>query len=1010
MLALGLASGDIEAFSPAAPSAVKTAVPKVQGLSEGSILSTTWMSNTEFYSVYTPPGPSSPDAEHTHYITQYDPKTNLYVEVKVIPPALPFPGLRASNQFVVLFRSWETARILAFVGDSASSDIGVLAAIGEIGTTLHNHWMNLSLEETSQPTVPLDKDMNDTVLIGLESDLTGTEPFRFTTASGEEVDVPAPPLLYAYASDGTLVGWQVVNTNGVAYPGMTTLAALPTSASVHTGSGMETEPTLTAAAMPTIQAPAMEISTSFESTSSATASPMAATPSVTPSGFGFSGFAGGTNKFGQTGFGGFGGGNGTANTTPSAPAMASPMPSQRPPSPEEATMDSDNFGGLSLGGGGGDQSQNKTSPVFGSFGTPSTAGTQPSSAFGGSSGGAFGALKPATGFGAFGGQGTSAFGASSAFSNGSTAASPPSSGGAFSGIKPASGFGPFGGQGSNVFGTPSAFSTASTTSSPLAQADAKPASAFGGSAFGQTSMPSAFGKSAFGQPALGQSAFGKSAFGRPSLGQPAASATQSTPTMGGGFGAFAQAGPSGFGATQPKQDQKPAWASATESKPSSTEALTTKAKPAAPAFGQPAFGQPAADANKPPTTLGSGFGAFAQAGVNAFGTTQPKADAKSSSAATTESKPSAATEAPKTETKPAGPAFGQTSFGQPAFGQSAFKQTSGLGAASKPATPATGAFGAFSQAGTSAFAATAAKSDVKPAWAAKTDDIPTTPKEETKPVFVPPTPPSAPVTPTRVQPKPTMNLKQTPPRTSKASSRSSSRSSTAVSTGSDTDSDDDVPGAATPQATPQATAPQATMSSGGGAFGQLKTSTYGFGSVDSGFGAFGGGTSDTSSPFFRAAAKPLESPAKPAFAAGASVFGVSTPTAAAGSTTPAFGASSALGKSVFGSSTAPAAASGTQVFGAPSAFGAKSVFGQPASPSPGTTTTTPVATPPSGGFAAFSNKKSPFGAASGGGKSFSEMLRDKSGQVLIAPAHTPKSPGDEKKPVSAFANHPKSSG
>lgn len=1005
LLALGLASGDIEAFSPAAPSAVKAVFPKVQGLSEGTIISTTWMSNTEFYSVYTPPGPPSPDAEHTHYVTQLDPKASLFVEVKVNPPALPFPGLRASNQFIVLFRSWERARILAFVGDSASSDIGVLAAIGEIGTTLHNHWMNISLEETSQPTVPLDKDMNDTVLIGLESDLTGTEPSQFTTASGEETDIPAPPVLYAYASDGTLVGWQVVNTNGVAYPGMVTPAAVP----VPAGGSMNAEPTLTAAATSAIQAPAMEISTSFGATSPATASPMAATPSggAPPSGFGFGGFAGGASKFGQTGFAGFGGGNGTASTTPSAPALASPMPSQRPPSPEEAAMDSDNdagtgggFGGLSLGGSGGDDpSKNKTSSVFGSFGAPPTTGNQPSSAFGGSSGGAFGGLKPATGFGAFGGQGLGTFGASSAFS---TAASPPS-GGAFSGLKSTSGLGAFGGQGSNAFGAPSAFSTLSTTSTAPAQADAKPASAFGGSAFGQTSTlgqsafgqtstpgQSAFGKSAFEQPGVGQSAFGKSAFG-----QPAGNATQSTPTMGGGFGAFAQAGLSGFGATRTKQDDKPAWASATESKsPSAMEATTTK--PAAPAFGQSSFGQPASGANQPSTTPGGGFGAFAHAGISAFGTTQPKADAKSAWASTTESKLPTATETSKTESKPAAPAFGQTGFGQPAFGQSAFGQASAFGGA-KPATSATGAFGAFSQAGTSAVGAAAAKPDAKPAWAAKTDDKPTTPKEETKPVFAPPTPPSAPVTPTRVQPTPTMNPKQTPPRSSRASSRSSSPSSTAVSTTSDSDSDDDAPGATTPQAAmPSAVSP---VKPAGGAFGQLKTSTYSFGKVDSGFGAFGGGVSDTSSPFFKAAAKPLESPAKPAFAAGTSVFGASTPTATAGSTTSAFGAPSALGgTSVFGSSSpAPAEGSKTPVFGAPSAFGAKSVFGKPTAPSPNPSTTTPVTTPPGGGFAAFSNNKSPFGTVSGEGKSFSDMLRDKSGQVLIAP-------------VSAFANLPKPSG
>ena len=1023
LLALGLASGDIEAFSPAAPSAVKAVVPKVQGLSEGTIISTSWLSNTEFYSVYTPPGPPSPDAEHTHYVTQFDPKTNLFAEVKVNPPALPFPGLRAPNQFVVLFRSWDTARILAFVGDSASSDIGALAAIGEIGTTLHNHWTNLSLEETSQPTVPLDKDMNDTVLIGLEGDLTGTEPFRFTTASGEETDVPAPPVLYAYASDGTLVGWQVVNTKGVAYPGMVTPSSVP--APTPAGGGMDAEPTTTAVATPaaTVQAPPMEISTSFGATSPAAASPMAATPSGggTSSGFGFGGFAGGASKFGQSGFGGFGGGGGgstATSTTPSAPAMASPMPSQRPPSPEEASMDSDNdagtgggFGGLSLGGGNEDANKNKTSSVFGSFSAPSTSASQPSSAFGSSSGGAFSGLKPATGFGAFGGQGSGAFGGSSAFSSTPTTSPPSASGGAFSGLKPASGFGAFGGQGSGAFGG-SAFGQTSTlgqsafgqTSTPAqstsSQTSTPGQSAFGQSAFGQ----SASGQSAFGQSAFGHSAFGKSAFGQSSFGQPAAGPTQSAPATG-GFGAFAQAVPTGFGATQAKQDAKPSWAAATESKsPSATE---VEAKPAAPAFGQSSFGQPALSASQSSTTPSTGFGAFAQTGTGAFGTAQPKVDAKPAWASTAETKAPAATEAPKAENKPATPAFGQTGFGQPAFGQSAFGQPSAFGAASKPATPAASAFGAFSQAGTGAFGTAAAQADAKSAWAGKTENGPATPKEEAKPVVAPPTPPSASFTPTRVQPTPTMNPKQTPPRASRASSRSSSPSSTAVSSTSDSDSDSDTPGATTPQATtPSAESPARPA---GGAFSQLKTSAYGFGKVDSGFGAFGG-VSNASSPFFKAAAKPVETPATPAFAASTSAFGASTTTVAAGSTTPAFGAPSALGaKSVFGASPpTPAAGSSTPVFGATSAFGAKSVFGQPASPSQKSTTattTTPVTPPAGGGFAAFSNNKSPFGTASGGGKSFSDMLRDKSGQVLIAPAHTP-----DEKPVSAFANLPKLSG
>ncbi|KAH9931960.1 uncharacterized protein B0H18DRAFT_988905 [Fomitopsis serialis] len=906
LIALGLASGEIEAFSPTAPAVVKTVVPKVQALNEGTIISTTWLSNIEHYCVYTPPGPPSPDAEHTHFVTLFNPKTNALVEVKVNPPALPFPGLRAPGQFIVLFRSWHTARILAFVGDSASSDIGVLAALGEIGTPLHNHWTSLSLEETSQPTVPLDKDMNDTVLVGMEADLTSKEPLRYTAPSGEESDVPAPPVLYIYASDGTIVAWQVVNTKGVAYPGMITPSAVTTSA----GGGMYAEPTPTPS---TLQAPAMEISTSFGSSSPATASPMAATPSggATSSGFGFGAFASGATKFGQSSIGFSGNAD---NGTPSAPAMASPMPSQRPPSPEEETMEADNdagggFGGLSLGGGD-DTNKNKTSSVFGSFGSPASTENQPAAAFGSSSGGAFSGLKPATGFGAFGSQGASAFGAPSAFSS-SSDSSPPS-GGAFGNMKAGAGFGAFANRGPSAFGSAPAFSPASTAApSPPVSSDAKSTSPFGGSIFGQPSTPpkttafgqpstpgqpafgqASFGKPAFGQSAFGQSAFGKSGFGQSSFGQPASGGSQSSTTTASGFGAFAQASPTGFGAAQPKPDAKPAWA------------------------------------------------------VKAEGG-------------------SAAAEAPKPEVKSPASAFGQSSFGQSGFGQSGLGQPgptqtpSAFGTnANKPSITTSGGFGAFAQAGSSGFGAAASKTDAKPVWAAQSNSQSTTPAEKTKPTPAPTTIP-APTTPPRTPPTPSESRSPTPEKRFEAATPVSSPPSPSL--------------AAAPSSAPT-----------GNAFSQLKASPYGFGSVDSGFGAFGGSVADTSSPFFKAVTKPMDTPAKPAFAAGTSAFSTSPPSAATGANKPVFGAPSPIG-------------------------GGRSVFGMPSTPSP-KATTTPTTTPPSGGaFAAFSGTKSPFGAASSGAKSFSELLRDKTGQELIQPVRPSKTVVEQKKPVSAFAKLPKPS-
>lgn len=55
---------------------------------------------------------------------------------------------------------------------------------------VEENWSNLSLDETSALSLPLDKDMSDAVLVGLEFDLTSTELFHHTSASIEGVHLP----------------------------------------------------------------------------------------------------------------------------------------------------------------------------------------------------------------------------------------------------------------------------------------------------------------------------------------------------------------------------------------------------------------------------------------------------------------------------------------------------------------------------------------------------------------------------------------------------------------------------------------------------------------------------------------------------------------------------------------------------------------------------------------------------------------------------------------------------
>ena len=85
-----------------------------------------WLSNTEFHGIYAPAGPLAPDSEQTHFILTLEAKANLAGDIKLTTPYLPFPGLRPPSSFVVTLKNWEPARLLLFVGDSTSSDIGLI--------------------------------------------------------------------------------------------------------------------------------------------------------------------------------------------------------------------------------------------------------------------------------------------------------------------------------------------------------------------------------------------------------------------------------------------------------------------------------------------------------------------------------------------------------------------------------------------------------------------------------------------------------------------------------------------------------------------------------------------------------------------------------------------------------------------------------------------------------------------------------------------------------------------
>lgn len=502
-----------------------------------------WLSNTDFYCIYVPFGPVTAESEQTHALITLDSKANTVTEVKLNTPYLPIPGLRPPGSFITVLRQWEPSKFLLLIGDGTSSDIGLVGCTTDpSGQEL---WMNLSLEENSTPSMPLDNDMNETVIMGMGHDLTATEEFTHKTASGEDAILPPPPIMYVYASDGTVIGWYVLNTQAVRYPGMvkTMENAEGTVDSMEMAADAETQPlapstqveSVVQAVSPAVgfvasapQTPPFGQSVlgpssafgqssfspggSFSQTSTfGGTAPSSSPPTIkTSSAGGFGAFASAQSaKFGQSsGFGASTLAPPSATQMPTSPALPSPMAISTSASEEPMSADMDSgsaFHGMSLGGDSGARPEEPKTSIFGSI-APTTNQLSPS------------------------------FGNTKNLEESSTV------------IKPAIGFGAFGNQSPSAFVSGGAFSSTPSATTEGAKAASTPSSAFGSTGFG-SATPSGFGQTGFGsfgsKSAFGQPAFGGSSFGNITPKSTSASPSASAASTG-GFAAFAQSATSSF--------------------------------------------------------------------------------------------------------------------------------------------------------------------------------------------------------------------------------------------------------------------------------------------------------------------------------------------------------------------------------------------------------------------------------------------------------------------------------
>lgn len=532
-LAIGLRLGDILTYTLNEKATPQKYIPHTA--QKSTLVSLNWLPGG--FTFRTSYAPSNPEADvSTQHVVHLDTRQST---VTITDLTHPFRLSERLNQVahVVVLPKWddenvnvESTKGLLVVGDMSSTDFEIF---GHNGNTWYCYYQDNPL------SIPLNKEQADTVLLSLDVDL---------------VNETGNPIMYAYLNDGTIQGWYMEQSK--LYAGMVAgTAAVPQSSGQLVSSQQSSVFSTQTQQQPAFGQSSFGQSTSSPSSAFGQASSAFVQPSSSSSVFGQSSFgqssafgqassafgssafpSSSTSAFGQScygasSFGAFGSGTGFGTSTGTV---------ANPPSQEVSMADTaPSFGGLSLGGN--DDSRSKSASGGGMFGSPAPLPLPPDHPVN----------RPSS--------------TTSSDSSGST-------------IKPATGFGAFGGGGALGENSPFAKASLTPSTSPFTTAfGSKPAespkSTFGQIAFAKPAGSDA-PKSAFGQPAFGQPTFGQSGFQRPM-----APPTSVAPTkISGGFGAFASE-PSSFGAV------------------SGTSMTSTSSTKAAGSFGGFASGGPSAFGN-----------------------------------------------------------------------------------------------------------------------------------------------------------------------------------------------------------------------------------------------------------------------------------------------------------------------------------------------------------------------------------------------------------------------------
>src|SRR5258708_5090206 len=179
--------------------------PNDQQLSGTSIIHMNWLTGSTWHIVYAiPRNPDSLDdyqPEEYHYVIMAAPDQHSCLDSKVECPYDPYGLPREPGGHGVVLRNWTNIVYLLLASDARATDVGALVAIPPALGQPFGDVFKVDMTESSI-TIPLDAEAGETTILGIDLDLTGTQPLHSSNqAVGDDPELPPMPILFFYNND-----------------------------------------------------------------------------------------------------------------------------------------------------------------------------------------------------------------------------------------------------------------------------------------------------------------------------------------------------------------------------------------------------------------------------------------------------------------------------------------------------------------------------------------------------------------------------------------------------------------------------------------------------------------------------------------------------------------------------------------------------------------------------------------------------------------------------------------